>query len=151
MQFVAASKLKRAQDATLQARPYSEKIDEVLADVAAVLGSDEHPLLAQREGGMRLLVLLTSDRGLAGSLSTNVIRRASEEITGEQGDLTVVTVGRKGHAAMRRAHVPIAATFEGFGERPDFAAVLPLARLITDDFMDRTYTQIDLVYPRFVS
>ncbi len=151
MQFVAASKLKRAQDATLQARPYSEKIDEVLADLAAVLGGDEHPLLAQREGGTRLVVLLTSDRGLAGSLSTNVIRRASEEITGSAGELAVVTVGRKGHAAMRRAHVPIAATFDGYGERPDFAAVLPLARLITDDYIAGTYSAIDLVYPRFIS
>jgi F-type H+-transporting ATPase subunit gamma len=151
MQFVAASKLKRAQDATLQARPYSEKIDEVLADLAAVLGADEHPLLAQREGGTRLVVLLTSDRGLAGSLSTNVIRRASEEITGSAGELAVVTVGRKGHAAMRRSHVPIAATFDGYGERPDFAAVLPLARLITDDYVAGKYSAIDLVYPRFVS
>jgi len=151
MQFVAASKLKRAQDATLAARPYADKIDEVLADIASVLGEDEHPLLAQREGGTRLIVLMTSDRGLAGSLSTNVIRRASEEITNEKGDLKVVTVGRKGHAAMRRAHVPIAATFEGFGERPNFAAVVPVARLLTDDFVDGTYSRIDLVYPRFVS
>jgi F-type H+-transporting ATPase subunit gamma len=151
MQFVAASKLKRAQDATLSARSYSDKIDEVLADLAAVLGADEHPLLAQREGGTRLVVLMTSDRGLAGSLSTNVIRRASEEITASAGDLAVVTVGRKGHAAMRRSHVPIAATFDGYGERPDFAAVLPLARLITDDYVSGKYTAIDLVYPRFVS
>ena len=49
MQFVAASKLKRAQDATLAARPYSEKLDEVLADLAAVLGGEDHPLLAERE------------------------------------------------------------------------------------------------------
>ena len=62
MQFVAASKLKRAQDATLQARPYSQKLDEVLADLAVVLGGDEHPLLARREGGQRLIVLVTSDR-----------------------------------------------------------------------------------------
>src|SRR6478735_8194833 len=80
MQFVAASKLKRAQDSTLASRPYEAKIDEVLADLAAVLGGDDHPLLAKREGGTRLIVLLTSDRGLAGSLSTNVIRKASEEI-----------------------------------------------------------------------
>jgi F-type H+-transporting ATPase subunit gamma len=151
MQFVAASKLKRAQDATLAARPYANKIDEVLADVAAVLGSEEHPLLARHEGGARLIVLMTSDRGLAGSLSTNVIRRASEEITTETADLKVVTVGRKGHAAMRRAHVPIAATFDGFGERPNFAAVLPLSRLLTDDFVAGTYSRIDLIYPRFVS
>jgi len=151
MQFVAASKLKRAQDATLQSRPYADKIDEVLADLASVLGGDEHPLLATRSGGTRLLVLLTSDRGLAGSLNTNLIRRASEEITGASGDLKVVTVGRKGHAAMRRARVPIAATFDGYGERPDFASVIPLARLLTDDYVAGNYDEIDLVYPRFVS
>src|SRR5215218_9704669 len=111
MQFVAASKLKRAQDSTLQSRPYADKIDEVLADLASVLGAEDHPLLAKRETGKRLIVLLTSDRGLAGSLSTNVIRKASEEITGDSGDLAVVTVGRKGHGAMRRAHVPVAAAF----------------------------------------
>src|SRR4051794_2202398 len=151
MQFVAASKLKRAQDSTLHSRPYADKIDEVLADLASVLGAEDHPLLGKRENGTRLLVLMTSDRGLAGSLSTNVIRRASEEITSEQGDLKVVTVGRKGHAAMRRFRVPIVATFDGYGERPDFASVIPLARLLTDDFIAGTYASIDLVYPQFVS
>ena len=62
MQFVAASKLKRAQDATLASRPYSEKLDEVLADLAAVLSGDDHPLLAEREGGKRLIVLITTDQ-----------------------------------------------------------------------------------------
>ena len=151
MQFVAASKLKRAQDATLAARPYADKIDEVLADVASVLGADDHPLLAKREGGTRLIVLLSSDRGLSGSLNTNVIRRASEELTAGTGEMRVVTVGRKGHAAMRRARVPIAATFDGFGERPDFASIIPIARLLTDDYVAGTYSEIDLVYPRFVS
>src|ERR1044072_2816405 len=83
MQFVAASKLKRAQDATLQARPYAEKIDEGLADVASVLGADEHPLWAKRETGTRLVVLLTTDRGLAGSLNTNTIRYASQNMTAD--------------------------------------------------------------------
>lgn len=151
MQFVAASKLKRAQDATLQARPYAEKIDEVLADVASVLGGEEHPLLAKREGGTRAIVLLTSDRGLAGSLNTNTIRFASEQITATEAEIRVITVGRKGHAAMRRARVPIAATFEGFGERPDFASIVPLARLLTDDYLAETYDAVDLVYPRFIS
>jgi len=151
MQFVAASKLKRAQDATLAARPYADKIDEVLADLASVLGADDHPLLAKREEGTRLIVLLTSDRGLAGSLNTNVIRRASEEITAGSAEMRVVTVGRKGHAAMRRARVPIAATFDGFGERPDFASIIPLARLLTDDYVAGSYSEISLVYPRFVS
>jgi F-type H+-transporting ATPase subunit gamma len=151
MQFVAASKLKRAQDATLMARPYSQKIDEVLADLAAVLGQDEHPLLADREGGKRLLVLITSDRGLAGPLNTNTIRFAARAITEHSGDLAVVSVGRKGRDAMRRTRVPLEAHFAGFGDRPTFADVLPLARLITDGFINGEFGRIDLVYPRFVS
>jgi F-type H+-transporting ATPase subunit gamma len=152
MQFVAASKLKRAQDSTLQSRPYSDKIDEVLADAAAVLDAEDHPLLAtRREGGKRLIVLFTTDRGLAGSLNTNTIRHAAREITTATDDLAVVTVGRKGTAAMRRARVPIAAAFDGFGDRPSFADILPLARLISDDFLAGTYVSVDLIHPSFVS
>jgi F-type H+-transporting ATPase subunit gamma len=151
MQFVAASKLKRAQDATLQSRPYAEKIDEVLADLASVLGADEHPLLAKREEGTRLLVLLTTDRGLAGSLNTNTIRFAAQQITEGATDLAVVTVGRKGQAAMRRARLPIAASFDGFGDRPTFAQVVAVARLLTDDYVAGRYAAIDMVYPRFIS
>ena len=151
MQFVAASKLKRAQDSTLQARPYSEKIDEVLADLAAVLGADEHPLLSRREEGKRLLVLITSDRGLAGPLNTNTIRFAARTITEHEGDLTVVSLGRKGRDAMRRARVPLEAHFAGYGDRPTFADVIPLSRLVTDGYVSGEFGQIDIIYPRFVS
>ena len=74
-----------------------------------------------------------------------------QQITEHAGDLTVVTVGRKGRDAMRRARVPIEAHFEGFGDRPTFADVLPLARLITDDYLAGTYSRVDIVYSRFVS
>jgi len=151
MQFVAASKLKRAQDATLSSRPYSQKIDEVLADLAAVLDAETHPLLARREGGRRLFVVITTDRGLAGPLNTNTTRFALKEILDHEGDLTVVTVGRKGRDALRRARVPMEAHFAGFGDRPSFADVTPLTRLITDDYLAGTYAEIDLVYPKFVS
>ena len=151
MQFVAASKLKRAQEATLASRPYAEKLDEVLADVASVLSGEDHPLLVRRESGKRLIVLITTDRGLAGALNTNTIRFAAQQITGTGGDLTVVTVGRKGRDAMRRARVPLEAHFEGFGDRPSFADVLPLARLITDDYLAGTYARVDIVYSHFVS
>ena len=151
MQFVAASKLKRAQDATLSARPYSQKIDELLADLAAVIGPDEHPLLARREEGKRLIVLITSDRGLAGPFNTNTIRFAAAEITEHSGDLAVVTVGRKGRDAMRRSRVPMEAQFEGFGDRPTFAEVLPLARLITDDYLADKFARVDVIFSQFVS
>jgi F-type H+-transporting ATPase subunit gamma len=152
MQFVAASKLRRAQESTLAARPYSEKIDEVLADVAAVLGPEDHPLLAEDTGARkRLLVLITTDRGLAGPLNTNTIRFVARELTENAGDFAVVSVGRKGRDAMRRARVPIDAHFAGFGDKPTFAEVLPLARLISEDFLAGKYGRIDLVYSRFIS
>jgi F-type H+-transporting ATPase subunit gamma len=154
MQFVAASKLRRAQESTLAARPYREKLDEVIADLAAVLSQDDHPLLAGRDlehEHSRLIVIITSDRGLAGALNTNTIRFVAREITEHPGDLKVATVGRKGRDAMRRARVPIAAHFEGFGDRPSFADVLPLARLITDDFVAGSYDRVDIAYSRFVS
>ena len=96
-------------------------------------------------------MIITSDRGLAGALNTNTIRFVAREITDHPGELKVVTVGRKGRDAMRRARVPIAAHFEGFGDRPSFADVLPLARLVTDDYVAGTYDRIDVVYSRFVS
>ena len=151
MQFVAASKLRRAQEATLASRPYSDKIDEVLADLAAVLGGEYHPLLAEREGGKRLIVLITTDLGLAGPLNTNTIRFAAREITQHQGDLSVVTVGRKGRDAMRRSRVPLEAHFAGFGDRPSFADVIPLARLVSDGFLDGSVSTVDIIYTRFVS
>ena len=152
MQFVAASKLKRAQDATLAARPYSEQLDEVLADVAAVLGGDEHPLLATADpAGKRLIVLITTDRPLAGPLTSNAVRFTLREIVDHGGNVTMVTVGRKGRDAIRRAGIPIEAHFAGFGDRPTFADIVPLARLVTDDYLSGTYARIDVVYPHFVS
>ena len=155
MQFVAASKLRRAQEATLASRPYAEMLDEVIADVGAVLDADDHPLLAKREGGRHLYVVVTTDKGLAGPLNANTTRFAMKEIIEAQdrhaGDFRVVTVGRKGRDALRRAHLPLEAHFNGFGDRPSFADVVPLTRLITDDFLTGTYGRIDVVYSRFVS
>ena len=151
MQFVAASKLKRAQEATLAARPYAEKLDEVLADAAIVLSGEDHPLLVRRETGKRLIVLVTTDRGLAGALNTNTIRFAAQQIAETTGETTTVTVGRKGRDAMRRSRMPIEAHFDGFRERPTFADVLPLARLITDGYLDETFGRVDIIYSHFVS
>ena len=151
MQFVAASKLKRAQDATLAARPYSEKLDEVLADLAAVLGQDDHPLLGKPTSEKRLIVLITTDRPLSGPLNTNIVRFVARDIVDNPGDLALITVGRKGRDAMRRTGIPLEAHFATFGDRPTFADVLPLARLVTDDFLAGTYGRVDIVYSQFVS
>lgn len=150
-QFIAASKLKRAQEATLAARPYSEKIDEVLADLATVLTGEDHPLLAQERPGPRLIVLITTDRGFAGSLNANSIRFALAEVVGSPGEVRMVTVGRKGRESVRRARVPIVAHFDGYGDRPAFGDVTPLARLVTDEFLSGAAGRVDIIHSRFVS
>jgi F-type H+-transporting ATPase subunit gamma len=151
MQFVAASKLKRAQDATLASRPYSEKLDEVLADLAAVLSGGDHPLLAEREGGKRLIVLNTTQPPHTPPHNTNNHPNQPPHNHHHPGDLAVITVGRKGRDAMRRTGVPMEAHFATFGDRPTFADVLPLARLITDDYLSETYGRVDIVYSHWVS
>ncbi|HEU4673051.1 MAG TPA: ATP synthase F1 subunit gamma [Candidatus Limnocylindrales bacterium] len=152
MQFVAASKLRRAQESVLAARPYSEKIDEVLADLAAVLGSEEHPLLRETAPGKRLLIVLTTDRPLAGPLNANVVRFTARLMSETEGnELSIVTVGRKGRDALRRLRAPIEAHFANYGDRPTFADVLPLARLVSDGFLGGEYGAVDLVFSRFVS
>jgi F-type H+-transporting ATPase subunit gamma len=151
MQFVAASKLRRAQDSTLAARPYSDLLDEIIGDLTAVLAGDEHPLLNRRPEGKRLMVLITSDRGLAGALSSNAIRLAAGEIVEAKGELDLLTVGRKGRDAMRRARVPIIAHFSAFADRPRFEDILALARLVGDEYESGTYNQVDIVYSRFIS
>jgi len=152
MQFVAASKLKRAQDLTLASRPYNDMLEEVLADVASVLGGGDHPLLVRRDVHRRCLVVFTSDRGFAGALNANVIRATVREI-GEHGEenITLVVIGRKGRELIRRGHYPMEASFLAYGDRPAFADVLPLARLVTDDYLAGAYDAVDLIYSQFVS
>ena len=150
MQFVAASKLRRAQESTLAARPYSEKIDEVLADVAAVLGPEDHPLLAEPEGKKRLLILITTDRGLAGPQHQRDPLRGPRDhrVQGRPGGRERWPQGPRRDAPRPG---PDRGPLRGFGDKPTFADVLPLARLITDDFLSGEYGRIDLVYSRFIS
>ena len=116
-----------------------------------MLGGEDHPLLAEPTGGKRLIVLITTDRPLAGPLNTNIVRFVARDIIDNPGDVAVVTVGRKGRDAMRRTGVPLEAHFATFGDRPTFADVLPLARLVTDDFLAGTYARVDIVYSHWVS
>jgi F-type H+-transporting ATPase subunit gamma len=96
-------------------------------------------------------VLITTDRPLAGPLNTNIVRFVSRDIIDNPGDLAVVTIGRKGRDAMRRAGVPLEAHFATFGDRPAFADVIPVARLLTDDFLSGAIDRVDIVYSHWVS
>jgi F-type H+-transporting ATPase subunit gamma len=157
MQMVAASRMKRAQDAILGARPYSDELRAALARVVAAVDAEVDPLLARRPVRKVGLVMVTTDRGLVGSLNANavraVLRHVAEEATidGEQVEISAVTVGRKGRDALRRAGVPIVAHFAQLGDRPSFADVTPIARLVTRDFLAGTYDRIEIAYSTFIN
>jgi len=161
MEMVAASRMKRAQDAILAARPYAEEMEAALRRVAGAAGLSEEidPLLAARPPRRVAIIMITTDRGLAGSLNANasrsVLRWVAERASGRNGDAPVeieaITVGRKGRDALRRAGVPIAAHFAQLGDRPAFSDITPLARLVTEDFLAEKYDEIDIAYSTFVS
>ncbi|HJP70774.1 MAG TPA: ATP synthase F1 subunit gamma [Candidatus Limnocylindria bacterium] len=159
MEMVAASRMKRAQDAILAARPYSDELRAALSRVAAVVGEEVHPLLARRPVKRVALIMITSDRGLAGSLNANAIRSAlrwtQRKMATSNGDTRVeveaITIGRKGRDGLRRAGIPIAAHFQQLGDRPSFSDVTPIARLVTEDFLEGKYDEIDVAYSTFIS
>ena len=159
MEMVAASRMKRAQDAILAARPYSDELRAALSRVAAVVGEEVHPLLARRPVKRVALIMITTDRGLAGSLNANAIRSAlrwTQQTIGSGNGATrveveAITIGRKGRDGLRRAGIPIAAHFPQLGDRPSFSDVTPIARLVTEDFLEGKFDEIDVAYSTFIS
>ncbi len=158
MELVAASRMKRAQDAILAARPYSDELHDALSRVSGAVGEEVDPLLARRPVRKVGLIVMTTDRGLAGALDANTVRTSLRFVAerasgrgGETAEVTAITVGRKGREALRRAGVPIAAHFPRLGDRPTFADVTPIARLVVDDFLAGTFDEIAVAYPAFVS
>ena len=157
MQMVAASRMKRAQDAILAARPYSDELRDALARVAGAVDAEVDPLLARRPVGRVGLVVITTDRGLVGSLNANAVRAVLRHLADAASrlddgvEITAITVGRKGRDALRRAGVPIAAHFPQLGDRPTFADVTPIARLVTEDFLAGAYDRIEIAYSTFIN
>jgi F-type H+-transporting ATPase subunit gamma len=110
MKMVAAAKLRRAQEAVVQARPYAEKMSDLLKNLAARVSSEAHPLLTVREEKHIYLLLLTSDRGLCGGYNANLIRTAESFIRGQGAgkEIHLTLVGRKGADYFRRRRAEIA-------------------------------------------
>jgi F-type H+-transporting ATPase subunit gamma len=158
MELVAASRLRRAQMRVTAARPYAEAMRELMAELGGLApsgGEALHPLLVQREVRHVGVLLVTPDRGLAGALNTNIIRRGIEIILeNEHGDsqtVEVVTVGRKGQDFLIRRGRNLAGTFTGIVDRVTYDDVIPIARVVIDSFVTGAIDRALLVYPRFVS
>jgi len=158
MELVAASKMRRAQDSALRARPYAEQMVAVLSRLAAGQGDAEsqnaHPLLASRDVKSVLYVHLTADRGLAGGLNGNMNRAGASLLLEYQPNVdrvAVLPVGRKGRDFFRRSGMEIVADFSELGDFPNFEDVRPIARIIMDDFLSGKVDKVVLGYQRFVN
>jgi len=153
MEMIATSKMRRAQERGLAGRPYAEKIQQVLADLAALPSEEEalHPLLQRRPVAKIGIVHITPDRGLCGGLNTNINRRTASFILEQGVPVALVTVGRKGRDFMRRYGRDIRAEFTGLGDRPGLLDTLPISRIIIDDYTNGIIDLVYLVYARFIS
>lgn len=155
VQMVAASRMRRAQEAVESSRPFSEKIRQVLAGLgnAAPMGEGPlHPLLERREERNVELVLISSDRGLAGGFNTNILRLSSNYILNEaQGPVRLITMGRKGRDYMARFGRDIVADFSDLGDQPEFDVVTPVAHSVIEDFSSGAVDAVYLAYTEYVS
>jgi F-type H+-transporting ATPase subunit gamma len=152
MKLVAAAKLRRAQERILAARPYANKMAELLGNL--VNGADEngHPLLEQREGPRRQIVIITADRGLAGAFNSSVIRRAVELIReSSAAELTLVVVGRKARDFFRRRRHTIKRDMIGFWDRLAYSHACELADYFMQQYLDNEVDEVFLLYNEFRS
>jgi len=153
MEMVAASKMRRAQERTIAARPYAEKMQQVLADLAAQyrFGEEVHPLLQKREVNRIALIHITPDRGLCGGLVANVNRSVASFILEQKVLITTVVVGRKGRDFMIRSGQEVRAEFTQLGDRPSIVDIQPITHIVIDDYTNGLIDEVYVSYTRFVN
>ncbi len=154
LQLVAASKMRRAQDRALQARPYAEKLRVVLAGLASTDSGDEgaaHPLLVSRPVKNVAMLHITPDRGLCGGLNSNMNRSAGSFVAMQHEPVSVVAVGKKGRDFFTRAHAHVVAEFTDFGDYPTQSDTFGISRVIIDDYLNGTIDRVYISYPELVS
>jgi F-type H+-transporting ATPase subunit gamma len=163
MKLVAAARLRRAQDAIIGARPYANALLEAIAEVASRAGAEAHPLLDQRPRERVGLVVLTSDRGLAGGFNANVFRnvqrflneqRAASQAPDAVKDVkySLYVVGKKGRDFYRRRKtVTVANELAGAGGSAAEARAQEVAQMVLEDFQTGKVDAVYLVYNEFKS
>jgi F-type H+-transporting ATPase subunit gamma len=147
MKFVAAARLRRAQEAALAARPYAKELARVLRSTMARIESPQHPLLAKRPEEHILVIVLAGERGLAGAFNTNILKKAHEFIRSKQGKkIVTIPVGKKGRDAMRKAGFEFAGEYVNVLARVDYGIAREIANLVTELY---TKEEVDSVYVVF--
>ena len=154
MSLIAASKMRRAQSNVLEGRPYSVKIQEVIANLAAQLmdeDSSSQPLLAVRTVEKSTVLMISPDRGLCGGLHANLNRHVGQFILKQQVPVQAITVGRKGRDFMARTNQDLKATFTDLGEAPLLIDTQAISHMVIDSFCEGETDEVYLAYTNYVS
>ena len=154
MSLIAASKMRRAQLAVTDGRPFAEKIQEIITHLAAQPREDEatvHPLLAERQVERVGVLVISPDRGLCGGMHSNLNRRVAQFVVDQQAPVTMIVIGRKGRDFFVRYGQDVKAVFTDLGERPLLADITAIARMVIDSYTDGEFDEVYLAYTRYVS
>lgn len=156
MQLVAASKLRRAQDAVAGPRAYAEMARQILVRLRHnSTGESESHLFADRPVKNRLLIVITSDRGLAGAYNSNVIRRMISESRADRDKgvkTSVVVIGRQAaHAAGRIQDFNVRAVYQELPDKPDADNLRPILNTVVGLFADQEVDAVDIICTKFIS
>ncbi len=154
LQAVAASRVRRAQAHVLASRPYASRAWRVLIDVAAQTqpGKLVHPLLEVRAPVKKIgVVVITSDRGLAGPYNLNMMRTATRFVEARGAPVEYMTIGRKGRDMLIRAGAQVKADFSGLPDDPAIRDIAPIARAAVDDFLSGQVDEVYLAWTDFIN
>jgi F-type H+-transporting ATPase subunit gamma len=147
MQMVAASKMRKAQQAALNGRPYALLLNRVLVSLRNRLEEKVHPLLEKREVKSELVALLSTDKGLCGGLNTNLFR---EVINFDTATTKFISVGRKGTQFLARTKRNMIADFP-LKEHPTFLETKAISKFLIERFLSGDVDKVSVLYPRFVN
>lgn len=154
LEAVSASRVRKAQARVLASRAFAEKAWEILLNIqkAASKGTSLHPLLTARPDVKQVMVvLITSDRGLAGAFNSNIIRMAQRFATRIGKPVRYVTVGKKGRDSLIRARANVVAEFSGLPADPTIASISPIAKLAIDEFLSGKVDDVFIAYTDFIN
>jgi len=154
MSLIAASKMRRAQQAVTQGRPFAEKIQEIITHLAAQPGDDEaavHPLLQVRPLQRVGILVISPDRGLCGGMHANLNRVVGQFMLEQTVPITAIVAGRKGRDFMIRSGQEVKAVFTELPDRPVLADTIAISHLVIDSYSEGEVDEVHLAFTRFAS
>ena len=151
MELISASRIIRAERRVREARPYAEKLTQVIRDLAATTERLEHPLLETGAQGAQAIVVVSADRGLAGAYNANALRLAERTRRELGDDATAYAIGRKAISAYRFRRIEMQAQWSGFSDTPKYADAQEVATKLIEDFSEGRLRTARLVFTRFES